>query len=127
MNQSKFTRGAWLTLAFVLFLFAWGTGGVLYYFTLPTDGWFTKAPDTFGTPGYIYVENLMALPSGLQIGDHLIAVEGLPAGDKGNPYGDKDGFSQLQDRWRAGNTFRYTVERQQKEREKRLTAIKAGA
>lgn len=104
MNKVKFTRGAWLTVAIILLLSLWSTGCVLYYFTLATDGWFTKAPDTFGTPGFIYVENLLHAPSGLEPGDHVTGIAG-------NAAIDDHTFFALRDRWRAGNTFTYTVER----------------
>ncbi|HJZ46349.1 MAG TPA: hypothetical protein VKE41_04260 [Roseiflexaceae bacterium] len=38
-NRSRFDRGAWLTLAFALFLLLTSAAQLAYRFTLPTDGW----------------------------------------------------------------------------------------
>jgi len=105
MAESKFTRGAWLTLALVVFFFIWSIGAILYFFTLPTDGWFTKPPATFGTPGFIYVQNLVGAPSALQPDDHLIAIQGHVLTTEVND------LSDLQAQWQVGNSIRYTVER----------------
>ena len=105
IDESKFTRGAWLTLALVVFFFIWSIGAILYFFTLPTDGWFTKPPATFGTPGFIYAQNLVGAPSALQPDDHLVAIQGHVLTTEVND------LSDLQAQWQVGNSIRYTVER----------------
>ena len=103
MNESKFMRGAWFTLALVIMVFVWGAVGMLYFFTLPTDGWWVKPAPDFGDSGFIYQQNLLGVSSALQPGDHVIAVEGISS--------EAEDLSALQDRWRVGETMRYTVER----------------
>jgi hypothetical protein len=107
MNESNFKRGAWFTLLVVIFLFVVGIGGSLYFFTLPTDGWFAVPAPDFAGGSIIYQQNMMGAPSALQAGDQVIAVDGIPS--------EQQDLSPLADRWRVGETFRYTVEREGKQ------------
>ena len=50
-DERRFDRGARITLLIVFWLLMWGAAYVLYYFSVPTDGWLTKPPDTFGATG----------------------------------------------------------------------------
>jgi len=77
-----------------------------YRLALPTDGWWAIEPEEFDATGFLYQTNLMGLPSGLQPGDHLLAVNGVPVGAD-----DLSAAWPLRDVWRAGNTVRYTVVR----------------
>ncbi|MBI4927863.1 MAG: hypothetical protein HY835_08860 [Anaerolineae bacterium] len=110
-QASGFDRGARATLAFVLLLLIFSLAIMVYRFTLPYDGWITKEPEEINPVGYIYVQNVLGLPSGLQVGDHLIAVEGISL-EKLTP--DFSLF-KLSPQWRAGDTMRYTVLRQGQE------------
>jgi hypothetical protein len=111
IQAARFDRGAKTTLAFVLLLLIFSLALVFYRFTLPYDGWITKEPEEVNPVGYIYVQDVLGLPSGLQVGDHLIAVEGISL-EKLTP--DFSLF-KLSPQWRAGNTVRYTVLRQGQE------------
>src|SRR6266849_3689293 len=103
MKGLQFTRGAWVTLLLAIIVFVVGVGGMLYFFTLPTDGWFAVPAPDFGDGSVIYRQNLLGAPSALQPGDQVIAIEGIPV--------TQQDLSALADRWRVGETFRYTIER----------------
>lgn len=103
MSESRFDRGAWLVLILVLGLSAWSVFGLVYLFSLPTDGWLTKTPDQYGVGGYIYEQNLVGAPSGLQAGDHVTAIEGVSL--------PQETLFELAPAWQVDNTVRYTVER----------------
>ena len=97
--ETGFTRGAWLTLAFVLFVLLYNAATLAYRFTLPTDGWLVNEATEVG---FNYTENLMGTPSGLLPGDNVIAVNGNPA--------DLINFPpSLQQAWQAGATLDYTL------------------
>ncbi|MFN2198768.1 MAG: hypothetical protein ACK2UW_21795 [Anaerolineales bacterium] len=104
-SGARFDRGAWLMLIFVVALLLYSLILLVYRFTLPTDGWISQEPQDFDSYGYIYTEDLMDLPSGLQVGDHLIAVEGVPLDAP-----QKDLFA-LQPIWQVGNQVQYTIDR----------------
>ncbi len=76
--ETKFTRAAWLTLVFVVFVLLYDIATLAYRFSLPTDGWMVNEATEVG---FNYTENLMGTPSGLQPGDTAIAVEGYRADD----------------------------------------------
>ena len=97
--EARFTPGAWLTLAAVVLLLAFGLAVLAYRFTLPTDGW--KAEFSGETDAYIYIENQMGAPSGLRPSDVVMAVEGFGTTDPVPP--------RLQAAWQAGATLTYTV------------------
>ena len=104
VSASRFDRGARFTLIFAAAIFALAAGFIAYRFTLPTDGWLSGEPTEFDATGYIYKSNIMGVPSGLQPGDHLVAVEGIALAETGFP-----DLLSLKDSWLAGNTVRYTV------------------
>jgi hypothetical protein len=98
-SETKFNRGAWLTLAFVILLLFYMFASLAYRFSLPTDGWMVNEATQVG---FNYTENLMGAPSGLQPGDNVIAVEGNPA--------DRLNISPaLREAWKAGAILEYTV------------------
>lgn len=106
MNERRFDRGAWLYLILTSALLVIVLGSLIYRFTLPTDGWLSGEPeDEVNTYGFIYETNIMGVPSGLQPEDHLIAVEGISLDES-----VRTGW-QLREGWQAGNTARYTVQR----------------
>lgn len=76
--------------------------GLIVTFIVPTDGWFLQQPDPFGKVSYIYRQNLMGVPSQLQPGDQLVAIEG---------YDTFIELAELENVWQVGNQMRYTVER----------------
>lgn len=100
-DESRFTRGAWATLLFVLFLFMWGIGCMLYFFTLPTDGWFAIPQEELDETAIVYKQNVLGIPSALQAEDRAIAVAGIS--------GAEQDFSALEERWQVGATMPYTV------------------
>jgi hypothetical protein len=102
-NQHHFDRGAWLILAIAVAMLLLSLGSVIYRFTLPTDGWYVTEPVGLDSVGFIYTENLIGAPSGLEPGDHLIAVNGSSLA--------RDLPQSVVDSWRAGQTMRYTVVR----------------
>ena len=72
MNKSQSNLGAWLAIAAPIFLFALVTATNAYRATLPTDGW---VYDGFGGG---FSLDLLGLPSGIKIGDILVAIAGVP-------------------------------------------------
>jgi hypothetical protein len=106
----RFGRGARLHLVLMLILLILAVGGSVYRFTLPTDGWLALEPEEFESLGFIYRENVIGAVSGLQPGDHLIAVEGIAL-----PGGFTTAHWSLRDEWQVGSTVRYTVLRGEKE------------
>jgi hypothetical protein len=102
-DQHHFDRGAWLMLAIAVTMLLLSLGFLIYRFTLPTDGWYVTSPVGLDSVGFIYTENLIGVSSGLQPGDHLIAVNGSSLA--------RDLPQSLVDSWRAGQTMRYTVVR----------------
>jgi hypothetical protein len=109
-EQGRFDRGAKLTLIFVVGLLVYSTVVLAYRLTLPTDGWVSAEPDDFTGYGFIYYEDILDLPSGLEVDDHLIAVEGISLEYSGALI-DFPMFT-LRPVWQAGNTVNYTVLRQ---------------
>ncbi|MGD8856114.1 MAG: hypothetical protein PVG33_07280, partial [Chloroflexota bacterium] len=100
-RETQFNLGAWLTLFFAIIILVAGIAELTYRFTLPTDGWeVNDAPEL----GFTYTKNLLDSPSGLQPGDQVIALEGIPA-----DWQTIDPSSTLRDSWRAGVTLDYTV------------------
>ncbi len=104
-DERRFDRGAWITLLLVLFLLVWSAADVLYYFSLPTDGWLTTPPASWGASGYVYQQNLMGVTSGLQPNDHLIGINGLSLNQA------LPSITALRAAWQVGNRLRYTVQR----------------
>jgi hypothetical protein len=95
--EGQFSRGAWLTLFIAIAILIYGFVGLAYRFTLPTDGWEATGGNL---PGMVYAKNLMGNPSGLQPGDRVAAVEGIPV------FADSP---MIQQSWRVGATLDYTV------------------
>jgi len=105
-RETHFNKRAWLTLFLATILVIFSIVELAYRFTLPTDGW---QVDSEGVElGLAYTKNVLGSPSGLQPGDQVIALEGIPAETI-------DPSSPLRDSWRAGATIDYTVLRQGEE------------
>ncbi len=105
-STGRFDRGARLHLALMAILLVYALGMTAYRFTLPTDGWLSGEIDDINDYGFVYDQNLVGLPSDLQPGDHLVAVNGVSLA----PNNVMSQWS-LADEWRTGNTVRYTVRR----------------
>ena len=105
-STGRFDRGARLHLALMAILLVYALGMTAYRFTLPTDGWLSGEIDDINDYGFVYDQNLVGLPSDLQPGDHLVAVNGVSLA----PNNVMSQWS-LADEWRTGNTMRYTVRR----------------
>ena len=100
-DETRFDRGAWLTLALAALLLVGPLATTLLRYTFPSDGW-TQQADPEGTY-YRLDTNLTGQPSPLREGDRLVAIEGRPvAPDRPPP---------LPPDLRVGQTLRYTVER----------------
>jgi hypothetical protein len=102
----RWDRGARRHFVLMAALILLSLGNAAYRLTLPTDGWLAREPEEFDSQGFIYQKNIMSRPSGLQPGDHLLAVNDIPVGT--------DALAvawPLRDVWYAGNTVRYTVVR----------------
>ena len=82
-DERRFDRGARLTLIFVVALLLFSLALLVYRFTLPADGWISTEPEGFDSYGYIYEQDVIGAPSDLQVGDHLIAVEGVSLDTRG--------------------------------------------
>jgi hypothetical protein len=97
--ETRFDRGALLTLGLALLLILWPLATTLVGFTQPTDGW-THSGEDFR---WSLATNLTGRPSPLQEGDLLVGINGRPV----------DYFRPLPDtrNAEAGQTFRYTVVR----------------
>jgi hypothetical protein len=105
-SQRRFDRGARLHLLLITTLIIVSFGGVVYRFSLPTDGWLSAPPDDFNAAGFVYQENVMGINSSLRPGDYLIAVEGISVETL-----DANAFWPLREQWQAGNKIHYTVVR----------------
>ncbi len=103
-SETRFDRRARLTLFFVIALLLFSLSLLVYRLTLPTDGWFSAEPEGFDSYGLIYNQDVTGIPSSLQVGDHLIAVEGISLDT--SLYSSLFGLRPL---WQAGNTVHYTV------------------
>jgi hypothetical protein len=111
IQADRFDRGAKMTLALVLLLLISSLALMFYRFTLPYDGWLKREPEVENPVGYIFIQDVLGLPSELQAGDQLIAVEGITL-EKKIP---NDSLFRLSRQWQAGNNVRYTVLRQGRE------------
>jgi hypothetical protein len=103
-DETRFDRSAWLPLAVSLLLILACFALLAYCFTLPTDGWRSESPNDLTTAGYLYQKNLAGLPSALQEGDLLVAVDGVPVDQL-------EADSPQAAAWASGNSIPYTVVR----------------
>ncbi len=104
VQAGRFDRGAWWHLILVAALLILAVGSTIYRLTLPTDGWLAAEPEDFTGYGYIYQQNLMGAFSGLQPGDHLVAVAGISLAES-----SPAALWALRSEWQAGSTVRFTV------------------
>jgi hypothetical protein len=103
-HETQFDRSSWLILSLVLISLAYTIFDLAYRFTLPTDGWEVNEG---GNPiGFTYTNNLLGNPSPIESGDHVIALEGIPADWKIIPRSH-----MLQEKWQEGATLEYTMVR----------------
>jgi hypothetical protein len=82
-GESRLDRSAWVALLVSILLILAGFALPAYCYTLPTDGWQSTSPNDLTTIGYIYQRNLVGLPSALQEGDLLVAVDAAPVDQLG--------------------------------------------
>ena len=89
----------------MIVILAMGVARLVAVFNAPTDGW--EVFEGEGT-GFVYTQDLLGFAPGLRPGDRVIAVAGYAA--------DWRTYSELlRDRWRAGETLSYTVQREGRE------------
>jgi signal transduction histidine kinase len=74
--HSRFMPAAWGVLIFALALVFLSATQLAYRFTLPTDGWAVLTTEDFDAPDWMYLENLVGTPSGLQRDDIIATVNG---------------------------------------------------
>ncbi|MCE7984365.1 MAG: GAF domain-containing protein [Caldilinea sp. CFX5] len=108
-KERRFDRRSWAMLALAGFVLLYGVGLAFYAAQRPTDGWSFQYDLTQPNPSYRFVQYYGALPTALQPGDALVAINGQPieqlfaalfALQWSRPAG-----------WQAGNTLDYTIER----------------
>jgi hypothetical protein len=107
IQESRFGLSAWLVLSITIALVVYTIANLAYRYTLPTDGWDVNEGNL---PGFAYTKNLMEIPSRLQPGDRVIAIEGIPA-----DWQTIQSSPTIQEIWQAGATLDYTVSRQGEE------------
>jgi hypothetical protein len=78
MDEKSPNHGTWITAGITLLLVLWSAWCVIYFFSLPTDGWVADPPGTFGEVGLVYRDNLSGKPSGLRPRDLVVQIEGIP-------------------------------------------------
>ena len=102
----RFDRGAWLVFAFALLFMLADVGELVYRYTLPTEGWSVIYSQDPTIISWSYNANLVGVPSGLRIGDAILAVDGHTAQITGTlrPL-------TLPPDWAAGKTVMVTVQR----------------
>jgi signal transduction histidine kinase len=106
-----FNRVSWLVVTLALGLVLVSMVQKAYRLTLPADGWAFETGE-IGSPDQdrpTYTHNLLDRLSPLQAGDRLLAVENQPF----ETIYARAHATQMQamPAWQAGNTVRYTVER----------------
>ena len=72
----RFTPAGWAVLVFALGLVLLSAAQLAYRSTLPTDGWLILTTENFDAPDWVYWENLVGAPSGLQREDIVASVDG---------------------------------------------------
>jgi len=74
-HERRFDMGAWLHLILMSALLVLSIANLVYRYTLPTDGWSVYTTD-IDPANWVYWVNLVGAPSGLMVGDELLAVDG---------------------------------------------------
>ena len=95
--ETRFTSGAWLTLAIALLWLTLMPASLFLSYSYPSDGW------RISVPTLILDSNLSDTPSPLRAGDDVVAVNGQPIRLEYLPRLPLD--------WQEGQVWRYTVVR----------------
>lgn len=104
-DSGRFNRSAKLLLTGVFLLNLTSLGLLIFRFTLPTDGWLAAEPDSLGESGLVYQINVLGLPSDLQPGDWVTAVNHIPIENTITTR------STPLSAWQADSAVQYTVQR----------------
>jgi signal transduction histidine kinase len=105
--RANLTPVAWGVLAFALGLALLSAAQLAYRFTLPTDGWAVLTTEDLDAPDWVYLENLVGMPSGLQRDDVVTAVNGQSVRGLAS-----NAHVPPPPGWQAGQTVEMSVERQ---------------
>ncbi len=108
----RFDRSSWFTLALALALAAASAWVYRAAFRLPVDGWYTDIGAFGRYEAPIFLEDAGGQNPGLQPGDVLLAVEGIPFEQLEEAAARLT--LQLPENWQLGEQVRYTVLRQGK-------------
>jgi hypothetical protein len=100
-----FDSNAKLVMVFSLALIFICAAQLIYRYTLPTDGWGVYTQEAVET-NWVYDTNLAGAPSGLQPGDVLLSVDGVPVNNTASSV-----YVAAPAGWRIGNSVRMLVQR----------------
>ncbi len=104
-EETRFNTSAWLVLAFAMALVLLSAAQIIYRYTLPTDGWSVITTE-IDQADWVYWENLVGAPSGLQQNDILLAV-----GEQSVQGSATTGYIPAPTGWVAGGSVMMTVMR----------------
>ena len=110
--ETRFDRGARLTLALSVLLILWPLATTLVGFTRPTDGWTYRSEDL----KWSLATNLTGRPSPLQEGNLLVGINGRPV-EYFRPLPNTEDLD-------AGQTLHYTVVRDGRTLEADVTLVR---
>jgi len=80
MHETRWTRGAWLTLLAAALFIALNIAQVAYRFSIPSLGWAGPEPDTEESAPYFRLAvNAVGAPSPIRPGDIVQAIDGITA------------------------------------------------
>ena len=113
--EKRFTRSTWLVIFFSLAMIISAFLAMVYYLSLPTDGWLVN--EISDVPGKNYVENVIGAESALQSGDRVVAVDGISVETI-------DELPALSGAWQVGAVIKYTVVRNGQELSFPVTLMK---
>lgn len=108
-SETRWTRSAWLTLVAAILFLALNAAHIIYRLTIPSLGWAGPDPETLdvATPYFELDFNAVGVPSSLEPGDIVQAVEGI------TPQQVLDDFlnAPRPSNWRIGETVELTIVR----------------
>ena len=116
-SETRFDRGAWLTLAVAIGWFVFTLTMTSVSLTFPSDGWSHSQDDETGA--YYLWGRLVNTPSLLQLNDRIVAINGQRYG--------RDEFPPLPHDLKVGQTVHYTIQRGNQEFNVDVTLIRVGA